>query len=291
MSFLVPSSPPSNVTAVSNDASSIDVSWNDVPTPDQNGVITGYLVFYRESSATTYTIAATMQLKLKIQGLSAATSYSLRVQAYNSNGNGIASELITLTTREKGSIINDSDDFVTSYSFAYRNLSFSFWPPLLKYHMKQKPKCRLCKYNFYKQANKVELIPFIICAAPSLPPQSISVVPMSAFSLFVEWTHPPRQSWNGIIAGYKVDIRSDDGSYSKSVNVDGTVVNMNVNGLSPDRLYIVDVCASTSVGTGPCIRSYNKTFVSSELLSLSENSSSIIILSFYSIFQRFLFAF
>ena len=142
MSFLVPSSPPSNVTAVSNDATSIDVSWNEVPTPDQNGVITGYLVFYRESSAKTYTIAATMQLKLKIQGLSAATSFSLRVLAYNSNGNGIASELITLTTREKGSIINDSDDFVTSYSFAYRNLSFSFWPPLLKYHMKQKPKCR-----------------------------------------------------------------------------------------------------------------------------------------------------
>ena len=110
MSFLVPSSPPSNVTAVSNDASSIDVSWNEVPSPDQNGVITGYLLFYRESSATTYTNAATMQLKLNVQGLFAATSYSLRVLAYNSNGNGIASELITLTTREKGSIINDSDD-------------------------------------------------------------------------------------------------------------------------------------------------------------------------------------
>ncbi|XP_065061366.1 uncharacterized protein LOC135688444 isoform X2 [Rhopilema esculentum] len=220
---IVPSSPPSNVTAVSNDASSIDVSWNEVPSPDQNGVITGYLLFYRESSATTYTIAATTQLKLKIQGLSAATSYSLRVLAYNSNGNGIASELNTLTTREK---------------------------------------------------------------APSLPPQSISVVPMSAFSLFVEWTHPPRHSWNGIIAGYKVDIKSDDGSFSQSLNVDGTMVNMNVNGLSPDRLYIVDVCASTSVGTGPCIRSYNKTFVSTPSISpanagcQNKTSTSSIIVSY-----------
>ncbi|XP_065060766.1 uncharacterized protein LOC135688018 [Rhopilema esculentum] len=220
---IVPSSPPSNMTAVSNDASSIDVSWNEIPSSDQNGVITGYLVFYRESSATTYTIAATTQLKLKIQGLSAATSYSLRVLAYNSNGNGIASELITLTTREK---------------------------------------------------------------APSLPPQSISVVPMSAFSLFVEWTHPPKHSWNGIIAGYKVDIKSDDGSFSQSLNVDGTMVNMNVNGLSPDRLYIVDVCASTSVGTGPCIRSYNKTFVSTPSISpanagcQNRTSTSSIIVSY-----------
>ncbi|XP_065060769.1 uncharacterized protein LOC135688019 isoform X3 [Rhopilema esculentum] len=220
---IVPSSPPSNVTAASNDASSIDVSWNEVPSSDQNGVITGYLVFYRESSATTYTIAATAQLKLKIQGLSAATSYSLRVLAYNSNGNGIASELITLTTREK---------------------------------------------------------------APSLPPQSISVVPMSAFSLFVEWTHPPWHSWNGIIAGYKVDIKSDDGSFSQSLNVDGTMVNMNVNGLSPDRLYIVDVCASTSVGTGPCIRSYNETFVSTPSISpanagcQNRTSTSSIIVSY-----------
>ena len=94
---------------------------------------------------------------------------------------------------------------------------------------------------------------------------------MSAFSLFVEWAHPPRQSWNGIIAGYKVDIKSDDGSYSKSVNVDGTVVNIKVNGLSPDRLYIVDVCASTSIGIGPCIRSYNETFVSSNYSDLFLN--------------------
>ena len=102
MFLLVPSSPPANVTAVSIDASSIRVTWDENPLSSLNGMITGYLVFHREMAAMTYTTAATTGFNLTIQGLQAATEYAIRVLAYNSKGNGIASELIKLYTQEKG---------------------------------------------------------------------------------------------------------------------------------------------------------------------------------------------
>lgn len=103
--FLVPSSAPSNVTAVSNDASSIDVTWGDVLLFDQNGgTIKGYIVFYKEISASKYSSAASLKRNVTIKGLEAATQYEIRVLAYNTNGNGIASERIVTYTSEKGNL-------------------------------------------------------------------------------------------------------------------------------------------------------------------------------------------
>ena len=99
---LVPSSAPSNVAAVANDATSINVTWDEVPLLNQNGVITGYIVFYKEATATEYTSLATMHRSIQIKGLQAATQYALRVLAYNNKGNGIASQMIVLSTAEMG---------------------------------------------------------------------------------------------------------------------------------------------------------------------------------------------
>ena len=100
--ILVPSSAPTNVTAITNGATSINVTWDEVPPLNQNGIITGYIVFYKETTASGYTTAATMQRSITIQGLQPLTQYAMRVLAYNSNGNGIASEHILLFTAEQG---------------------------------------------------------------------------------------------------------------------------------------------------------------------------------------------
>ena len=105
MFLLVPSSPPANITATTIDANSIRVTWDENPLSSLNGMITGYLVFYREMAAMRYTTAATKRYNITIEGLKAATEYAIRVLAYNSKGNGIASELITLYTQEKGNCV------------------------------------------------------------------------------------------------------------------------------------------------------------------------------------------
>ena len=86
--LLVPSSAPSNVSAVANDATSINVTWDEVPLSNQNGVITGYIVFYKEARATVYTSLATMHRSIQIKGLQAVMQYALWVLAYNNKGNG-----------------------------------------------------------------------------------------------------------------------------------------------------------------------------------------------------------
>ena len=45
--FLVPASPPDNVTALVNSSTTIIVSWDIVPPIDQNGIITMYEVLYQ----------------------------------------------------------------------------------------------------------------------------------------------------------------------------------------------------------------------------------------------------
>ena len=94
---------------------------------------------------------------------------------------------------------------------------------------------------------------------------------MSAFTIFIEWTHPPVHSWNGIIKGYKVKIKSENGAYMKTMDITGDGIFTNVDQLTPDTMYIVDVCAFTSVGVGPCLRSLNRTFVSRKFPHLKLN--------------------
>lgn len=101
----------------------------------------------------------------------------------------------------------------------------------------------------------------------------MSVLPMNGFSMFIEWTRPPSDAWNGILKGYHVKIKSEDNSYMKSININGDVVYTNIDDLIPDTLYIVDVCAYTAAGIGPCLRSFNRTHVSRKSLSVLGNIS------------------
>ena len=72
---------------------------------NQNGAITGYIVFHRELTEVDYTSTATMHQRITIQGLKAATQYALRVLAYNNNGNGLSSPRMILSTAEMGNYL------------------------------------------------------------------------------------------------------------------------------------------------------------------------------------------
>lgn len=102
----VPSSSPSNITVSAVSSTSIKVTWQDIPVADQNGVILGYLLFYRPFGhySEQYEVIASNDSNVELFGLKPYTKYSFRLLGYNDKGNGIASELFYVRTQELGKI-------------------------------------------------------------------------------------------------------------------------------------------------------------------------------------------
>ena len=90
------------MTAITTDGNTIVVSWGEVPSADRNGLITGYIIFYREAAAADYTSLSVSRFNYTISGLKAAAEYILRVLAYTTSGNGIPSDAMRIHTQEKG---------------------------------------------------------------------------------------------------------------------------------------------------------------------------------------------
>ena len=95
VSFIVPSTPPPNITLTSNSSTTIRIDWRPIDAQNTNGNISGYLVFYREVLGTgeNYDVMATSDLYAEMENLKPGTEYAVRVLGYNEKGNGIASRL------------------------------------------------------------------------------------------------------------------------------------------------------------------------------------------------------
>ena len=100
--FLVPNAPPTNVTGHNTSSKSIFVDWDDVPQPDQNGIILRYTVTYTAlpngSPVPQVVDAPTTQATLT--GLNEYTNYRITVFASTSKGDGNVSEPIIVITDE-----------------------------------------------------------------------------------------------------------------------------------------------------------------------------------------------
>jgi len=90
--LLVPTKPPANVKVVSSTLSSINVSWGQIPINDRNGVILGYVVFYREGTSGSWTesVAGLVYSQI-LTGLISGKSYSVKVAGYTKTGRGTKS--------------------------------------------------------------------------------------------------------------------------------------------------------------------------------------------------------
>ena len=98
--ILEPNAAPSAVAGYNTSSTSIFVDWDDVPQPDQNGIILSYTVTYTElpngSPVPQVVDAPTTQATLT--GLNEYTNYSITVLASTSKGNGNVSEAIIVIT-------------------------------------------------------------------------------------------------------------------------------------------------------------------------------------------------
>eukprot|EP00794_Sanderia_malayensis_P015286 gene15286-16863_t len=95
---LVPASAPLNFTLTALSTTSIKAEWGEVPKDQQNGNVTGYILFYRELTAASFKSFATVKLNAIVLGLSVFTEYVFRILSYNRNGNGLASESMSVRT-------------------------------------------------------------------------------------------------------------------------------------------------------------------------------------------------
>ncbi|KFO76339.1 Protein sidekick-2, partial [Cuculus canorus] len=91
----VPSSGPSNVSAVAITSSSMLVQWSDIPEADCNGLILGYKVIYKqkESDARTqfWLAEGNASRSAQLSGLGKYTLYEIRVLAFTRMGDGVPS--------------------------------------------------------------------------------------------------------------------------------------------------------------------------------------------------------
>lgn len=100
--FIAPG-PPSNVTLVSDSQHSIVVFITPPVPAEQNGVIRGYTVFYRETNLLPeegYLSLNTSNSTIRFINLTVFTEYSFKVAAYTSAGQGQHSQLKRIFSQE-----------------------------------------------------------------------------------------------------------------------------------------------------------------------------------------------
>ncbi|XP_053386774.1 protein sidekick-1-like isoform X2 [Mercenaria mercenaria] len=92
----VPSEGPRNVQAVPLSSTSVNVSWGDVPTREQNGQILGFKVEYRSSKKNiptqTKIVSGNTTNHVLLENLRKFVTYEIRVLAYTRMGDGVPSD-------------------------------------------------------------------------------------------------------------------------------------------------------------------------------------------------------
>ena len=120
----VPSSPPSNYTAVALSSRSILLTWDAPPVEGQNGIITGYIVNITKLETGEVSTMFTESHNLTLYSLQPFTTYGFFVSAQTVAGSGPATLFVSVTTHEEGRFIQHNQK---SNKFAVVQHVFS-WP-------------------------------------------------------------------------------------------------------------------------------------------------------------------
>ena len=97
---------PENIVFSSVAARSMIVSWDEVPCSGQNGPITGYLLYYTNTTFTdTINIIRGENRAYTLTELRPYTNYTVTVAAYNDGGTGPQSDNRTQQTEQAGQLV------------------------------------------------------------------------------------------------------------------------------------------------------------------------------------------
>ena len=104
----VPASPPVDVSVTNQSATTILVTWSEVPAIDRNGIIISYDVEYTQDmfpSVPTVQSLTVNDTMATLTGLEEYVVYSVRVRASTIVGSGPYSENVTERTQEAGEFL------------------------------------------------------------------------------------------------------------------------------------------------------------------------------------------
>ena len=97
---------PENITFSSVEARSMIILWDAVPCSEQNGPITGYLLYYTNTTfSDTIIIIGGKNRSYTLTELRPYTNYTVTVSAYNDAGTGSTSDNRTQETEQAGQLV------------------------------------------------------------------------------------------------------------------------------------------------------------------------------------------
>ncbi|XP_028412686.1 Down syndrome cell adhesion molecule-like protein 1 homolog isoform X2 [Dendronephthya gigantea] len=286
----VPSAAP-NLTLVPSD-NSIRIKWKTLSVKVANGVIKGYIVWYKINSSHSAFAKKMVKLidgrKTTIHSLKPYTYYIVKMQAFTSAGRGPNSSIVTTRTLE--GVPSKPPTNITVISKTSTSIFLSWLAPskesihgiLVGYHVcyddrRNAMKCRasgnetnfmltnLRKYTYYTitvaaytvKGPGISSKPVNILTDEDVPgpPKDLNAVTTSVHSIKLTWSKPDEP--NGRIIHYKVYyVTNDDGHHKQSnyniIHVDGTRTSHEFEKLKENRTYYFRVCAKTSKGEGNC---------------------------------------
>ncbi|XP_075224149.1 roundabout homolog 2-like isoform X2 [Lycorma delicatula] len=86
---------------------------------------------------------------------------------------------------------------------------------------------------------------------PSAPPENIQVGMINTTAGFVRWSPPPPQHHNGILVGYKIQIKGNSSKVLAQMSLNASTVSILLNNLTLGSTYTAQVAALTRAGVGP----------------------------------------
>ena len=84
--------------------------------------------------------------------------------------------------------------------------------------------------------------------APSSPPTSFEASVINATAFLLSWEPPPRESQNGIIRQYIIELQTEE--LQESITITSIETNITITNLRPYTLYECKVAAET-ISVGP----------------------------------------
>ena len=92
---------------------------------------------------------------------------------------------------------------------------------------------------------------FTLCPAPSGAPASLTLGPVTANSVTLQWGAVPCLHRNGEITSYTVIARNSDGIEEQNTNINAAARQAVISGLTPSTQYTLSLDAVNGAGIGP----------------------------------------
>nr|XP_033771428.1 receptor-type tyrosine-protein phosphatase F [Geotrypetes seraphini] len=281
-----PSSPPLKVQARMLSASTMLVQWE--PPEEPNGQIRGYRVYYTTDAHLRFDMWQKHNVDdshlTTVGSLITGTTYSIRVLAFTSVGDGPLCDVIQVKTQQgvpaqptdfqaeaesetsiQLSWLQSPQERITKYELLFwegedgkqQKVNFA---PTSTYTVEGLKPDTLYKFQLAAWSDMgVGVFTSVIeerttQSTPSAPPQEVECVSYSSTTIRVSWVPPPASSRNGVITGYSVAYQAVDVEESTKLIVNGIGpehTSWEIRDLEKWTEYKVRVRAHTSVGPGP----------------------------------------